>query len=292
MTITQSENPSIVFYNESYWLRVDFPPSANPKPRWSKGHESLNQLLNNHHNQYIIWLAKILDHSNEFVTIPIFRDGIDSSSPYYYNNFIPALDGMSLYTFIAERAPHNYIEIGSGNSTKFARRAIENQSTNTKIISIDPQPRAKIDLLCDQFTRQPLENVPLTFFEQLKAGDILVFDGSHRSFINSDATIFFLDILPRLEPGVLVGIHDIFLPWDYPGEWGASRWYNEQYLLMAYLLGGGKDIKIILPNTYVSRTPALLSILDPLWDRLEPKWKSRESPGVEPWGAFFWMQTK
>ncbi len=100
--------------------------------------------------------------------------------------------------------------------------------------------------------------------------------------MNSDATVFFLEILPRLKPGILVHIHDIFLPFDYPPEW-AGRIYPEQYLLACYLLAGSR-LQVELPNAFVSQDAELCSILDPIW-RLE------QMRGVAPHGVSFWVRT-
>ena len=107
----------------------------------------------------------------------------------------------------------------------------------TRIVSIDPQPRAEVDELCDRVLRVPLEAADLSVFDELSDGDVLFFDGSHRTFMNSDATVFFLEVLPRLADGVLVGVHDVFLPYDYPRDF-ADRYYSEQYLLAAHLIAG------------------------------------------------------
>jgi hypothetical protein len=106
------------------------------------------------------------------------------------------LDAVALYGFIATRKPRRYVEIGSGTSTKFARRAVTDHSPRTEIISIDPDPRSEIDALCDDVMRMPLEDVPADFFAGLCADDILFFDGSHRAFQNSDVTVFFCGRLP------------------------------------------------------------------------------------------------
>src|SRR5262249_24729176 len=134
--------------------------------------------------------------------------------------FFPGLDVVALYYFLSAFEPTTFLEVGSGNSTMVARRAIRDQRLATTITSIDPMPRANIDGICDVVLREPLENLSdLSIFEQLRAGDILFLDSSHRVFMNSDVSVFFIDILPVLNPGVLVHIHDVFLPDDYPPEW-------------------------------------------------------------------------
>jgi hypothetical protein len=111
----------------------------------------------------------------------------------------------------------------------------------------------------------------------------LFIDNSHRSFPNSDVTVFFAEVMPALPPGTIWGLHDIFLPWDYPEEW-RDRFYSEQYLLMSYLLGGAIGDEIILPVMWTTRQPHLHGILAQLWAREE---LFRD---VGTHGGCFWMQ--
>src|SRR5260221_641898 len=84
--------------------------------------------------------------------------------------------------------------------------------------------------VCDEVIRMHCEDLGADFFAQLGPSDLLFADNSHRSFPSSDVTVFFLEIVPALPAGLVYGIHDIFLPQDYPRDW-AGRMYNEQYLL-------------------------------------------------------------
>ncbi len=117
-------------------------------------------------------------------------------------------------------------------------------------------PRREIDAICDRTLRAPLEGCDLTLFEELRAGDIVFFDGSHRSFANSDVTVFFFEVMPRLAPGVIVQIHDIFIPDDYRPR-GNCRLYNEQYLLAAMLLCGAPPFRVTAPVMYLCQDPAM-----------------------------------
>lgn len=162
--------------------------------------------------------------------------------PYWLNTYLPPGDAIALCGFLVKYNPVIYMEIGSGNSTKFARRAISHFNLRTKIISIDPQPRAEIDALCDEIVRIPMQTVPVSLFEALHKDNILFIDGSHRCLQNSDVTYTFLEVLPSIKEGVILHFHDIFWPHDYPSEW-ADRSYNEQYLLGVFLLfGSGYEI--------------------------------------------------
>lgn len=165
---------------------------------------------------------------------------------------IAPFDSLALYTIVRKFAPKTYLEIGSGTTTCFARRAINDGNLDTKIISIDPQPRAEIDSICDQVIRQGLESCDFSIFESLQENDILFFDGSHRSFMNSDVTVFMVDILPMIKPGVIVHVHDINLPWDYPDSFKSWYW-NEQYMLAVYMIGQKRRIQPLFPTTFVCR---------------------------------------
>jgi hypothetical protein len=169
---------------------------------------------------------------------------------------------------VAAGRPALYVEVGSGNSTKFVRRAIRDHGLATRVVSIDPQPRAEVDGLCDEIIRTPLEDADLSVFGRLEAGDVLFVDNSHRCLQNSDVTVVFLEVLPELRPGVLVGWHDIFLPDDYPAWW-SDRYYSEQYLLATWLLGGAGRAEIVFPAWYVAQhTDLSAARLAALWSEL------------------------
>lgn len=172
---------------------------------------------------------------------------------------------MSLYSLICLKKPKIYFEIGSGNSTKFAKKAIMDHDLNTKIVSVDPHPRTKIDPISDTVVRRPLEEVDLNVFNTLKAGDVLFFDRAHHCFMNSDVTVFFLDVLPRLPSGIIIHIHDIHLPYDYPPE-RSLHYESEQYFLATMLLAEGGKMKIGLPNKFIVNDAQLNGVLNSLYN--------------------------
>ena len=265
-------------------ILIDYPP--RPSPRYGylvPPLEFLRARFEQGRDEYRSLLQSLLRYTDRLASIPL-RPSPDGVEPGWVNGFLPGLDAASLYGLLALHAPRRYVEVGSGNSTKFARRSIRDHGLATEIISIDPHPRAAIANLTDRRIERPLEQVPVEEFDALLGpGDFLFFDGSHRSFTNSDVTVFFLEIVPRLKPGIRVQIHDVTLPWDYPPEW-SGRYYSEQYVLAAYLLGGGGGARVLLPNAYISRDPVLSKILDPIWDR--PALAS-----VERGGSSLWLET-
>jgi hypothetical protein len=202
------------------------------------------------------------------------------SAPCWNNSWIPPLDGIAIYCLIAEKRPRHYVEVGSGNSTRFAARAIADHKLDTQIISIDPRPRAEIDALCDEVVRKPLEECDLSLFATLGADDVVFIDNSHHCFMNSDVTVFFTEVLPALPTGLTIGIHDIFLPYDYPAAW-VDRYFSEQYLLACYLLSGAPRFETLLPAFYAGKLPELRDALAAL---------STALPGISLEGAAFWIE--
>ncbi len=264
---------------------LDYPVHARPRWTGAQPHPQLHALLNAHRDQYRVRLESFLELSDLLAAIPAHpAEGYPAEQPFYVNGWVPGLDSVALYGFMSASRPKLFLEVGSGNTTKFARRAISDLGLDTRIVSIDPMPRAEIDSICDEVVREPVEDVDLSVFDQLQAGDILYVDNSHRTLMNSDATTMFLDVLPRLAPGVLVEFHDIMLPADYPEAW-ISRCYSEQYLLAAWLLAGGERVEILLPNAFISRDPELNQVLKPLWQR-------QGMEDVEQHGCSFWLRTR
>jgi len=236
-----------------YPVMLDYP--LRLEPRYGEGkpaHPEIAALLARNDEAYRATLNGLSGFSEHLMRIPETPNGSAAGEPYWGNSYFSALDAIALYGLLGSRKPSRYFEVGSGNSTKFARRAVRDLALNTQIISLDPAPRAEVDALCDRVIRQSLEDVDTALFDELGAGDMLFVDNSHRIFQNSDVTVFFLEVLPRLKPGVIVHIHDIFLPFDYPRLW-MNRHYSEQYLLAAYLLAEYSRLEVLLPLAYLSQ---------------------------------------
>lgn len=196
----------------------------------------------------------------------------DLSAIDWRNSMMPVVDALSLM-WAATRAG-TYMEVGSGNSTLFVRAALRQTGASTRIVSIDPAPRAEVDAVCDEVIRRPVEDLDPAIFDRLEPGDVLFIDNSHRSFMNSDVTVCMTEVIPRLKPGVLVGIHDVFLPFDYPEGW--SSWgFNEQYLLACMMLAGTGYLDIQLANHWLFRQGAHEAALAPVWERLGPAARDR-----------------
>ena len=254
---------------------------VNPTVRWGYGkppHPQLWEILNRRRNDYCAIIDQLTEHAEILASVPL-ESNANSGTPFWKNGWFENFDAAALVGLLVSKAPARYLEIGSGNSTKFARYAVERAKLPTSITSIDPRPRAAVDALCDKVIRERLEDCDLSLFEQLDSGDMIFFDGSHRVFTNSDTTVFFLEVLPRIRRGVVIHVHDIFLPWDYLPDWG-QRMYSEQYLLAAMILSPEPLFKILLPNFFACTNSELNAQIKLL---LEPI-------GLIAQGWSFWME--
>jgi len=157
--------------------------------------------------------------------------------PRWNQDWFPRLDAATLYVFVRESRPRRIIEIGSGHSTRFMARAARDGGLAVEITAIDPEPRADIAGTGATLIRKTVQDAGLDVFDGLVEGDILFVDSSHILMPGTDVDLILNHILPNLRRGVLVHVHDVFLPDDYPPKW-EWRGYNEQ-LAVATLIQGG-----------------------------------------------------
>jgi predicted O-methyltransferase YrrM len=238
-----------------YAVPVDYKPSRDFSPRWGYARpriKILDDWFRSYEADYNEFLSSMRKRAPHLSRIPLEFSEANLPEPAWAGAPYCPFDAVALYTILFEGKPKRYLEIGSGVSTCFAHKAIVDSGSSTQIISIDPEPRAKIDAICDTVIRDGLETCDLALFDNLEAGDVLFFDGSHRSFMNSDVSVFFIDVLPRIKPGVIVHIHDVALPWDYDPFF--KNWYwNETYLLAVYMMGNMHRIRPIAPTAFLCR---------------------------------------
>lgn len=164
-----------------------------------------------------------------------------------------------LYTMIKESNPQKIIEIGSGQSSKIIAQAIMANKNNCYYTIIDPYPGKYVAGKKIKFNRLIKKRVELTdpkIFDQLDKNDILFIDSSHTVKIGSDVNFLFLEILPRLRPGVIVHIHDIALPYEYSKSYATNesfrQFWTEQYLLQSFLIGN-HHYKVLLAMAYIMK---------------------------------------
>jgi len=185
----------------------------------------------------------------------------DKDSPQGYfleNSQFSGLDARALFVMLRWLKPRQVIEVGSGFSSLLT--ADVNQrflDGKTDFRCIEPYPRPFLKAGFEGLSKlvvSPVEAVPMDMFQSLQANDILFIDSSHVSKTGSDVNYLLLEILPRLRPGVIIHIHDIFLPEDYPQDWvlGEGRSWNEQYLVQALLIYSS-GLEVLFGSHYAYR---------------------------------------
>ena len=261
---------------------VDYPYTA--EIRYGAGrpaHPELSALIGAGREAYRDLITSLGALQGDFATIPL-GGTYDGPTPFWLNAWFSPLDAMALTGLLKRHNPKRMIEVGSGVSTKYTRRAIKAYGLQTHLTSIDPQPRNEIDQICDQVIRLPLERCDPALFQTLETGDVCFIDSSHRTFQGSDVTVFFLEILPRFKPGVIVHIHDIYLPEDYISG-HVHRLWNEQYLLATALLFGASSFEILFPSWFVMRDADLIGQANALLRR-------GRLAGMDLYGSSFWLR--
>lgn len=170
------------------------------------------------------------------------RFGAAPPSPRFEQDWFPRMDAAAAYAMIRKFRPRRIVEIGSGHSTRIMARAIADGGFACAFTAIDPMPRADIASL-------PVDRIAALFapehfarIDALEAGDLLFVDSSHILWPGSDVDLVLARVIPRLSQGVIIHIHDIFLPDAYPAHW-AWRGYTEQQGVAALLAGGGFEIR-------------------------------------------------
>jgi hypothetical protein len=186
-----------------------------------------------------------------------WHDSSANSAGYSFNNdYFSSPDAEVLYTFVRAFKPRKIIEIGSGNSTRISRLAISEGHLETTLISVDPNPRTEVRSIADQVIESRVEMISdRGFLSALEPNDILFIDSSHFLQPGNDVVALYLDVVPRLNSGVLVHIHDIFLPYDYPYRWLRQKElrYSEAYVVHL-LLTSRNDLEILWPAYYLQKT--------------------------------------
>lgn len=191
------------------------------------------------------------------------------------NGFFSSPDAEVLYTMVRLHKPSRIVEVGCGNSTKISRQAIIDGGLHTRLTCIDPCPRADVSRRADEVFLQPAEDlIDHAVFRSLADGDVLFIDSSHELRPGNDCVALFLRLLPALPAGVLIHVHDVFLPYEYPRWWlfeeeiGCGEQYVVQAALMAsngfdvlwashYLLHSDDRLAKLLPNAKLQNASSL-----------------------------------
>jgi len=205
---------------------------------------------------------ELLDQLSHYYNEVPFSETPENSTRYFYQNvFFSYGDSIILYSLLRHYRPRQIIEVGSGYSS--AVMLDVNDLFLDKSIYftfIEPYPNRLLKFLNSKdkskntIIKRPLQEVSLDLFMSLNEGDILFIDSSHVVKIGSDVAYLFFNIFPRLKSGVIIHIHDIFWPFEYPREWYLKgRAWNEAYFLRAFLQFND-TFEIVYFNSFMAKT--------------------------------------
>ena len=220
-------------------------------------------------------------YRDEYESIPMEPSSVGDEF-FLVNGMFGGSDALACYCMIRHFEPNLVIEVGSGHSSRLiARAALENG--HTKLVCIEPHPSAALSAGFPGLSRlvpQRVQEVDPTMFGELKANDVLFIDSSHVVCCGSDVNYLFLEVIPHLAKGVLIHVHDVFLPGEYPESWVKEklRFWSEQYLLQAFLAFNG-EFEVLLCNSFLGQTH-------------QPELK--QTFPTSPWwsGGSFWIRRK
>jgi hypothetical protein len=221
-------------------------------------------------------VRELSDHLREFAPQP-GPHGYVPDNPSY-----PPADARLLYAMIRRHRPRHVLELGSGHTTRVIAQACTANALEGHPVhfrAVDPYPIAVDDDLpgLDELSRIDAQHLPADAVRTLSAGDVLVVDTTHIVKMGSDVNHIVLRLLPILAPGVLVHLHDIHLPYEYPKHFAEMGLYwGEQYLLQAFL-SMNPDYEIVCAVSALCR------------DRHDDAVSAGLARGDESGGAF-WMR--
>jgi hypothetical protein len=190
----------------------------------------------------------------EYAEIP--REPAADPKQFYLNNgYFTGADALVYYGMVRHFKPQLLIEVGSGFSSRLAAQACL-RNGHGELICIEPNPD---QVLRDGFPgltmliAKRVEEVGFDLFQRLRANDILFIDSSHVVRCGGDVNCLLLEIVPRLNPGVIVHLHDILLPQEYGRAWVIDRYrfFSEQYLLQAFLTFN-TEFHVLFANRYMA----------------------------------------
>jgi predicted O-methyltransferase YrrM len=273
-----SRNAKVQLIPDFFYTPV-FSPADLPENVWAGTFPDCGNFDLEAHRDF---LAATPPHVKELATLSVEPLPGAESEFHWNNDQFSHADAALYYDLIRRFRPRRIVEVGSGHSSKLALRALRENGAG-EILCIDPHPPAWLAALAGPITiRQELvQDTPPAIFEALQPDDMLFIDNSHISKTGSDVNHLFLRVLPRLPAGVLVQIHDICLPYEYPRYWSEDwfLYWNEQYVLAA-LLANSTKFEVLLGVHYLQRTePEMLRPFLPVL------------PGVLPGGGSLWLRS-
>jgi hypothetical protein len=242
------------------------------------------------------WLKKICEpYYGEVAGLKLYKD---ISSAHVGPGYGP-IESQVLYCVIRSLVPAKIIEIGSGVSTYTILSAIKenvkNNKNKTEVTCIEPYPRQSLIQNNEILLRKELcQETQLSVFDSLNSGDVLFIDSSHAVKTGSDVVKIYLEIIPRLKPGIFIHIHDIYLPYLYSRHVLNDFFgWQETALLLALLINNRKlSIASCLSGLHYDKTEEMKKILTDYRPQDNEFGLLKAPEGDRHFPASIWLTTK
>lgn len=248
------------------------PNSQDLKPYVFDNLSSMTGINMNEDEQIILLYKFYNNYYDEYSNFSFKKTELENVDFYFGNNSFETVDAEILYCIIREFKPKRVIEIGSGFSTRIIAKAIrknveEDKNYKCELVCIEPYPKTWLNKINEitKLVEQKIEELNLNLFDQLEENDILFIDSTHTINVYNDVCFEYLEIVPKLNKGVLIHIHDILLPQKYCRYWfEEKKFWNEQYLLQAFLtynnffkiLWGGNYMHLMHSSSLIQYIPS------------------------------------
>ena len=201
-----------------------------------------------------------------------YANGAIKDSGFQFNNgSYESGDAETLYYFVRGCKPSKIVEVGAGHSSFLIHAALKlnnEEGIPGEHIIIEPYENPWLEKLGSRVIRERVEEVDFSLFQSLVAGDILFIDSSHVVRAQNDCVFEYTELLPSLPAGVVVHVHDIFSPFDYPDEWLNKdfKLWSEQYFLEV-LLTNSSEWEVLAPLNWLSKDYEVFETLCPFFTK-------------------------
>jgi predicted O-methyltransferase YrrM len=231
-------------------------------------------------------LINSFHYAGELTALPMIKPAIDRYG--YENTTYAEGDAEMLYNMIRHFRPRRIVEVGSGQSTLMAMEAVaanrrEDAAYDCRVTCIEPFEQPWLEGLGVEVIRERVEDCPDDLVRSLGPNDFFFIDSSHVIRPQGDVLHLYQYLMPQVAPGVIVHVHDVFTPRDYPAKWVIDdrRLWNEQYLMEAFLAFNPAFEVLLAVNWLANDRRDWLAEACPML---------MNKPGKQP-GAF-WMRRK
>ena len=238
--------------------------------------------------------ALVETHGGEFDALPLHGEiwGLG------YGPGFPVIDALTTYLMVRDLRPARYVEIGSGLSTYYAWLAAAANGRDGRaceMTCVDPFPTGRLNELHGPAVHavvSKVEAADLGLFEVLEAGDVLFIDSTHVLKLGGDVAFLFLEVLPRLRPGVVVHVHDIHFPYNtpYPAEQYIFRakWplYRTEAMVLQAFLSFNREFELLLS------APMIRHFDEPFLERTIPGYRPVEVEDYDTHFGSIWLRRR